>query len=564
MLSQLDVAIIDYLMKLKSSETTSEEVVLVKIQEKNLLNWGVLQEPKFYAKIAENLLDSGVKVVVLNLLPNWLKLTDQNDNPLKQLVTKYPERIVLVTRVTSFSLNQRPELNKYNQLLPFDSETNPLTNPTDIQGFFEYDSTVDNPLHLNHPAHLFHFQSEFILADNFNQVEIFNSVALLALKKYQPETLKVNPNKSIYINFYQHNFVTLEIEDLDYLLEGDSLDDKIVILGFSDPSNPDSLAMLSPLGKITPAMELQAHQIANLLTNSYYSLFPLRLQVAVIIFSIIILNYLTFFLVLKDNYSYLQKTIVYLLLILFYFLLVTFFVSIFHVIIPYSVLLFSWLLTSISTLLSIKFTSQKTLLKEQEYELMRLLSSEQEAILTMAKKLINRLASDLHDGPLQELKVVMDDLEILEMQNHELELTSPLDKLEKLGINIRKILAEKDNLSLKITPELKMGLDYGIESKLEELKSSRRLSLNVMLNLKPWEEPSLNSIWLANREDIFLFFCEGMNNIIKHAQPPSGNATYVKVNLFQKQDQCILEIINDGSKLALMLSRENTEVMEQN
>jgi signal transduction histidine kinase len=549
LISQLDVKITDQLMKLKSSETRLDEIVLVKIHETDLREWGVLKEPNFYAEIAQNLLDSGAKVVVLNLLSNWLKFADQSDNPLKQLVTNYPQRIVLVTRVPSLSFSKLPELKKYNQLFPFDSENNPLTNPTDIQGFFEYDSTLENPVDINHPARLSHLQSEFILADNFNKVEIFDSVALLTLKKYQPEQIKVNVNKSIYINFYPGDFLTLEIQDLNHIFEPNYFRDKIVILGFSDPTNPDSLAMLSPFGEMIPAMELQAHQIANLLTNSYYSLFPLILQVTLIVFGGIILNYLTIFLTLKTNYSYLKKTTLCFLSIILGSVLITAIAFTANLIIPYGLLFLTWLLTYFSTVISLKFSLQKILLQEQEYELMRLLSSEQQAILTQAKKLINRLASELHDGPLQELKVVMDDLEILELQNPKLQLNSPLNKLEQLGKNIRKILAEKDHLSLNITHELKGGLDNGIRNKLKELKEAEKLTLKVILNLKPLQEPKLNSIWFANREDIFLFFCEAINNVIKHAQPPFGNATYVKVNLSQKQDKCILEIINDGSKI---------------
>ena len=367
------------------------------------------------------------------------------------------------------------------------------------------------------------------------------------MKKYQPQVVTINKPKSIYVNFNHNNFVTLEIENLDNLPKPEYLKNKIVILGFSDPSNPDSLAMLSPLGNMIPAIELQAHQIANLLTDSYFSLFPLPLQVIIIISGVIILNYLMIFLVLNNNYSYLQKIFLCLSLIIILFVAITFISYSFKFIISYSVIFLTWLLTCISILISLKFSSQRILLQEQEYELMRLRSSEQEAILAQAKKLINRLASDLHDGPLQELKVVMDDLEILEMQHDHLQLNSSLDKLEKLGIDIRKILAKKDRLSLNITPELKKGLAHGIRHKLEELKKSQKLTLQIVADLENLQEPSLSSLWLANREDIFLFFCEAMNNVIKHAQPPFGSATYVKVNLRQEQEQCVLEIINDGS-----------------
>jgi signal transduction histidine kinase len=548
-ISQLDVKITDALVNFKTPKKKLDEIALVKIEETDLRKWGVLKEPNFYAEIAQNLIDSGAKVVVLNLLPNWLKFADQDDNRLKQLVINYPDKIVLVTRVPSLSLTKLPELKKYNQLFPFDSETNPLINSKKIQGFFEYDSTVGNPLYMNHPARLSHLKSQFILADNFNQLEIFDSAALLALKKYQTKPIKLNVNKSIYINFSHENFLTLKIKDLDHIFEPYFFKNKIVILGFSDTANPDSLPMLSPFGKMIPAMELQAHQIANLLTNSYFSLVPLTLQVIFISLGAIILNYLTILLVLKIKFSYVRKFFLWLLIttsLSIMFLTLVFYLGI---IMPYTLLFLTWTLTSLSSVIQLRFDLQKLLLKEQEYELIRLISSEQQAILTKAKKLINRIASELHDGPLQELKIVMDDLEILEIQNPSIELHNPLNKLEQLGKNIRKILAEKDELSFKITKELKLGLDHGIKSKLGELKRSQKLNLKLILNIQTLQEPKLNSTWFANREDIFLFFCEAVNNVIHHAQPPFGNATYLKVNLFQTKQTCILEIINDGPKL---------------
>jgi signal transduction histidine kinase len=550
LISQLDVQIIDKLMRSKTTKPPLDNLVLVKIQEKDLRAWGVLKEPNFYSKIAKSLLDSDAKVVVLNLLPNWLKLADQNDNPLKDLVTNYSERIVLVTRVPALSLTKLPELKTFNQLFPFDSETNPLTNPRDIQGFFEYDSTVENPVDMSHPARLSYLQSEFIVADNLNKIETFDSVALLTLKKYQPEQINHNFNQSIYIKFDHEDFPTLEIQDLDHILASNYFQNKIVILGFSDPNNPDSLAMVSPFGEMIPAMELQAHQIANLLTNSYYHILPFYLQLILITFCSIIITYLTVFLELNSSYSYAQKIFLSLVSITLSSILVLNIFFLLQIVVPYFVIVLTWLLTYISTFISLKFSLQKEILQQQEYELMRLHSSEQEAIFTQAKKLINRLASELHDGPLQELKLIMDNLEMLELKNPEYKLNYTLNKLEKLGKNIRKILAEKDYLLLKITPELKKGLHQGIKTKLNELKSLKKLNLKLIINVNYLQEPPLNSNWFAHREDIFLFFCEAINNVIKHAQSPWGNATYLKINLIQKQNQCILEIINDGAKIS--------------
>ena len=56
----------------------------------------------------------------------------------------------------------------------------------------------------------------------------------------------------------------------------------------------------------------------------------------------------------------------------------------------------------------------------------------------------------------------------------------------------------------------------------------------------------------------FFFFCEAINNVLKHAQPPFGNATYLKVNLSQQQDKCLLEIINDGSEIVSDVKQRTT------
>jgi signal transduction histidine kinase len=154
--------------------------------------------------------------------------------------------------------------------------------------------------------------------------------------------------------------------------------------------------------------------------------------------------------------------------------------------------------------------------------------------------------------------MVMDEIELLEMEQGNDRLTPVLDKLENIGKNIRIYLDHTRNLSFEISPVLRQGLELGIRRKIAQLKESREAVLGIKYNINKLEEPVLNSLWLESREDIFRFFCEAINNVIKHAQYPYGNASYLEVNLYQKQERAILEIINDGVQL-----KENTRTRKK-
>jgi two-component sensor histidine kinase len=70
-----------------------------------------------------------------------------------------------------------------------------------------------------------------------------------------------------------------------------------------------------------------------------------------------------------------------------------------------------------------------------------------------------------------------------------------------------------------------------------------------MQEIQPLEEPTLNSQWLEAREDIYSFFGEAVKNVVRHAQPPHGTATQVKISLCQQGTRCLLAVENDGAKL---------------
>ena len=218
-------------------------------------------------------------------------------------------------------------------------------------------------------------------------------------------------------------------------------------------------------------------------------------------------------------------------------------------VLPLALPLITWMATGFSTLICLQFGLQQDLINQQQCEIDRLQTVEQRAVISQARKLMHRLASDIHDGPLQELKVIMDRLELLQLQHTEQSIDPILDQLATLGTHLRQHLSRTNAIALDITPELRNGLDKGINAQLSELTQSGELTLKVIQQLQPLTEPTLNSLWLEAREDIYRFFKEAIHNVIHHAQPPHGTATQVIVSLKQQDNQAILIIENDGAFL---------------
>ncbi|MFM7887374.1 MAG: hypothetical protein ACKPCM_11925, partial [Pseudanabaena sp.] len=73
-------------------------------------------------------------------------------------------------------------------------------------------------------------------------------------------------------------------------------------------------------------------------------------------------------------------------------------------------------------LFTLRLYWQKNLINEQRCELERLHAIEQTAVISQTRKLLHRIAADIHDGPLQELKLVMDRLEFLQMNSPHVDL----------------------------------------------------------------------------------------------------------------------------------------------
>lgn len=203
-----------------------------------------------------------------------------------------------------------------------------------------------------------------------------------------------------------------------------------------------------------------------------------------------------------------------------------------------------WQATTISVIFCLLWERQKHLIFQQKYQIAQLKAAEQEAIVFRTRKLLLRTAGDIHDFPLQKLKVVMDKIEL----NEPIDKNFFWDNLESIGREIREQLNNIRCLAarMEINPRLRQGLHLAIENTLEELVNSRKLTLEVNKNIQPLTEALYDSTWIEHREEIFRFFREAIANVMKHAQPPYGNATKVNISLYQQEERCTLTIENDG------------------
>ncbi|NET39651.1 MAG: hypothetical protein F6K19_48110, partial [Cyanothece sp. SIO1E1] len=215
-----------------------------------------------------------------------------------------------------------------------------------------------------------------------------------------------------------------------------------------------------------------------------------------------------------------------------------------NILLPITLPTLTWLTTGLVVQLWLLYNTQQHLITQQQHEIAQLKSAESDAVILQTRKLLQRIASGVHDGPLQELRLVMDKLEL----EPEADLDAVVDKLSGIGKDIRSYLKNIRNMAdrLKVTPELRQGLASGVTQHLQQLQDSGKLTLEVFSTLQPLAEPAFNSEWIDAREDIFSFFREAIANVIFHAQPPHGSATQVRVTLSVEGALCTLKIENDG------------------
>jgi signal transduction histidine kinase len=553
LIQHLDLSQHDRLTLLSHPRTPPPEIVLVTITEADLKTWGLAKEPIIYSNLVNRLLEADAAVVVLNLLPNWVQTSDHPNNPIKTLVQRHSSRIVLVLPTSSATQPNPTEWRNYEYFLPTTDKGKPLFPPQSILGFAEYEPEAKHPQSIRSTARQASLSGQFTLTHSLERIQVLDSAALLTLKKFKPHKQPLQtPQTPIQIHFWgaTGTFPTLKVQSV---LSNNSsfppVGDKIVLVGFSDINHPDAFAIRSPFGELMPAVELQANLLASLLAGSFDQIVPSWLQKALIVLGGILISQWIVFGKLDNRARKRYWYWLYPVLGLSGFGLVSLVLFGQGWILPITLPLFTWTATGVSVFISLLLGVQKDLINQQQCEIARLHSIEQAAAISQAKKMLHRIAANIHAGPLQELKLVMDRLEMLQLNGGALNLDPVLDQLENLGHNLRQQLNQTRAITLEIAPELKAGLDAGIRAKLQQLVSSGELTLRVIQQLQPLEEPESNSLWLEAREDIYHFFCEAIHNVIRHAQPPHGTATQVQVSLCQPDRHCTLTIENDGAKL---------------
>lgn len=566
-----------------------------------------LLERANYAGLTLRLLEEAeARVVVLNLPSSFVvpqNLGNENlDAPLRQVVQRYPDRLVLATRSSeSFG---RSEINIYNHFLPFSSlRLEYLVPPEHVQGVVQH--RVDSAGILRQAQ----LRGLYLRRDS-QEEQMFASVEALAFAKYDPERasrwfrerglqpIQFNPLGS------QHGIPIIPIERVcppAVLQAGsgsvapminpsqacrgqegippldpevaDQLRDKIVLVGFVG-GYPETFPVRTADGSQIAAVELQAQVLSSLLTGEVYQSVPGGVAVAVVL----LLGVGTGLLLvlyrpplrsrqrcgaLLSPWGWKQQQ---------FLLRPVVGLAVYEGWAVAQFLLGRWVwplvlpalasgLTGVSLLLTLVIVENQERLLAQQQELERLRRAEQEAAIDQARKLLYRVATDIHDRELQELKVVMDDLESLQWQQQQGRSPDPavydhlLEQLERIGRGIRNQLNDVRTLAakLRISPSLREGLHRGIEIYLDELIQSGSLTLSVERQLQPLQEPNTGE-WFDQREDILRFLREAIGNVIAHVQPPKGNASFVKVSLAQTERHCCLSVVNDGIEYAPGLS----------
>lgn len=136
---ELELLIQDSLTQLNKPDSLPDEILLVTIDQPI-----AKPEHSLYTGLVKRLIAQGAKVVVINL-PHSLRrpLDSYLENPLKELIKKYPDQIVLVTYTKKYGQTVPSSLSIYYHLLPFDDQKiKPLVAPEQVHGFFEYEDEL--------------------------------------------------------------------------------------------------------------------------------------------------------------------------------------------------------------------------------------------------------------------------------------------------------------------------------------------------------------------------------------------------------------------------------------
>lgn len=584
----------------------SQDITIIGMQ--GAQDYGLDQDPMIYAELINNILDENPKGVVLNLplsiatspgigLPlssntssktsgtGALDLTQNSsskiEDPIKNLLDKSGKILVLTARWYEIPGNKivLPTYNKYadgNKFLLDEKNKNQPDDPNPlitVQGFFEFFPNFDSENRFNPIRYPYRSKRKFYLQDEFDKQDNFLSVTCLAAKKFQLSSDACNKNKTFQSNFWEskNSFYSIPINQICEHLrntkrncrksiksEYKNIEGKIVLVDFP-VNDPYSFDISSPFGKLSP-VQMQANLLASIINNSFYNVLGWIPSFGIIVAGGGLVVFLFSLIASNLNKCLLKHGIIITLGIPIIYSGAIILIAYFgNLIIPIVLPILTWVAIGNTTSISLLVWRYQERTSKQKQKLI-----EQTAIISETQKLLSRVATDIHDSPLQDLKLVMDRLEEIEYENSiDLNLLrvkhsktasiSLVDKLAEIGQDIRDHLNDIQTIAQKkwtISSELTHGLAAGIEDRLNLLVQDGKLILKVTKNISPLKEPTLDITWINAREDIFRFFKEAINNVMKHAQLSGGDATEVVVLLKQEGNQCILTVINNGSQSA--------------
>jgi signal transduction histidine kinase len=548
-LISLDLQSRDWFARLQPRVAAPKEIAIVGISNQTSY---VL--PAAYASLIDRILGEGKASVILLSLPNEYSRPAGNDfyDPIKLAIARYKDRLVL-EGIPTFQGIER-SIDIFSNLLPFDnSELNYLVDPNQIVGVREF---LVDPDQIVRRTQL---RSNLKRSDS-GIFETFYSADFLVVRQKTGRSPKISsPQDRLYLfgtdeDFPQISFNTLcplqkNLEDRCGKLQDpkilDGLRGRIVLVGnVGDRSDAESVGTMA--GSMN-TLVLHANIIVGLLTGRRWHYLPQGLDI-LLVFGFSLVSGV----VLGMRRRYLSIALV------LGYVALTFGLALqpFGLLLPILPSLAAFVFTGNTLFYFRRIEATRLRLAAQEAELERLRRAEREAILNQAKKLLYRVATDIHDRPLQELKLVMDKLED---QLIDLPAKSPLAvsldrcivELQEVGRSIRLELNDLRTVAakLEITPILKAGLHAGLEAELDRLVDSGDLQLRVERHIVPLAEPTADSQWLDAREDLFRFFKEVLANVLRHAQP--RGATWVAVTLAQTATLATLKVENDGPPLGV-------------
>lgn len=573
-INQIDLQVSDALLRLRNRDQKQDDIITLHFKLNKSDRFPVKAEQDAYAKSIEWLLQQQIKVVIVNIPSKWtdkdLLLEDKSKSD--ELITlfnhpDYKKKIVLVGYTAPLNPDIPSSMPDFVSLLGGigDFKEDVSSKVTSMQGFAEFDSISSIKFKdINSPARLAHLEGTFVFPYSTKGVQKFKSFAALAVEKYFSSDASIRDLEKIQINYLpRHSFIEKAIEisckydSVDSFknsttqchfiknnISPNEIKNKIVILDVDfqalreDETN--SIQVRSPFDwqahafDSMPSLEYQANIVYSLLTQSYYQAADNIRVYSISFFIGIIECFIVFFIRPQNRFHILSVIVVcYSLVVIAVFWL--------NYIFPFSALILSSILTAIAIYLIDK---NNQLLKEDERN--KRLLAEEEATISQARKLILRIWSDIHDDPLQELRVAMDDIEIVSLSDAEKQPI--LERLSYAGTQIRKLLDPETIKELSLQSLLRQGLIAGINAYLDSLIQSGKLILPVFRDLRDIQEFEANSAWLDAREDIFRFFREQIANVIAHAQGGDTTATLVQVHLSQTGQKCLLIIENNGKK----------------